>query len=75
MTGLDELLALRRRASRRIAESLPYSPEWDAAMASLEDLERALQEWTDNGSVESQECMPSPRMYCLRLPVNPDDEP
>lgn len=74
MAGLDELLALRRLASRRIAESLPYSPEWDAAMASLEDLERALREWTDKAGVESQECMPSPRMHCLQLPVNRDDE-
>lgn len=64
MTGLDELQALWRRESRRLAESLPYSPEWDAAMASLEDLERALQEWTDKGSVEAQELVPSP-LYVL----------
>jgi hypothetical protein len=38
----DELLALRRREMRRRDESPPFSPEWDAAMAAVEDLDAQL---------------------------------
>jgi hypothetical protein len=38
----DELLALRRREMRRRDESPPFSPEWDAAMAAVEDLDEQL---------------------------------
>jgi hypothetical protein len=37
-----ELLSLRRREARRLAESVPSSPEWDAAMAAVEDLDEQL---------------------------------
>lgn len=39
---IDELLALRLREVRRLAESVPFSQDWDAAMATVEDLEEAL---------------------------------
>jgi hypothetical protein len=39
---IDELLALRLREARRLAEAAPFSPEWDAAMAAVEDLDEAL---------------------------------
>jgi hypothetical protein len=39
---INELLALRRREARRLAESPPSSPEWDAAMAAVEDLDEQL---------------------------------
>ncbi len=35
---IDELVILRRRQARRLAESQPFSPEWDAAMAAVDDL-------------------------------------
>ncbi len=35
------------RARQRAAESPAYSPDWDAAMAAIEDLERRLAELTD----------------------------
>jgi hypothetical protein len=42
------LLAARLdRARRRVAESPAYSPDWDAAMALIEDLERRLAEFGD----------------------------
>jgi len=40
--SIDELLALRRQEARRLADSVPSSPEWDAAMASVEDLDEEL---------------------------------
>lgn len=36
------LLARLERARRRAADAPPYSPDWDAAMALIEDLERRL---------------------------------
>jgi hypothetical protein len=42
---IDELLDLRRREGRRLAESQPFSPEWDAAMAAVEDFDEALRTW------------------------------
>ena len=39
---IDELLTLRLREERRLAESVPFSPEWDAAMAAVVDLDEAL---------------------------------
>ena len=43
----DELEILRsrlERARRRLADATPYSPDWDAAMAQVEDLERRLRD-------------------------------
>jgi hypothetical protein len=43
------LLAARLDRARRRAESSPaYSPDWDAAMALIEDLERRLADLGDN---------------------------
>jgi hypothetical protein len=40
------LLAARlERARKRAAESPAYSPDWDAAMALIEDIERRLAEF------------------------------
>ena len=39
---IAELLALRLREERRLVESVPFSPEWDAAMTAVVDLDRAL---------------------------------
>ena len=44
---IAELLGLRRREARRLAESVPSSPEWDAAMAAVEDLDEQLQTRAD----------------------------
>ncbi|HEU5203745.1 MAG TPA: hypothetical protein VFU17_05560 [Candidatus Limnocylindrales bacterium] len=42
------LLAARLDRARRRAESSPaYSPDWDAAMALIEDLERRLADLGD----------------------------
>lgn len=42
------LLAARlERARRRVADATPYSPDWDAAMALIEDIERRLAESGD----------------------------
>jgi hypothetical protein len=40
---IDELANLRRREARRLAESQPFSPEWDAAKAAVDDVDAALQ--------------------------------
>jgi len=43
------LIAARLDRARRRAESSPaYSPDWDAAMALIEDLERRLADLGDN---------------------------
>lgn len=34
------------RARRRVAEAMPYSPEWRAAIEGLEELERGILEAT-----------------------------
>ena len=39
---IDELIALRKREARRVAESAPSSPEWDAAVAAVDDLDEQL---------------------------------
>jgi hypothetical protein len=39
---IAELLALRLREERRLVESVPFSPEWHAAMATVVDLDEAL---------------------------------
>jgi hypothetical protein len=39
---IDELAFLRRREARRLAESQPYSPEWDAARAAIDDFDDEL---------------------------------
>jgi len=43
-----QVLQLRlERARQRAADSPPYSPDWDAAMALIEDIERRLVEVAD----------------------------
>lgn len=39
---LDTLRARLERARRRADESPPFSPDWDAATAHIEDLERRI---------------------------------
>ncbi len=39
------LLARLRRARQRVADAPAYSPDWDAAMALIEDIERRLAEF------------------------------
>jgi hypothetical protein len=39
---IDELLRLRQREMLRRDASPPFSPEWDAAMAAVEDLDEQL---------------------------------
>jgi hypothetical protein len=47
------LLAARlERARRRAADAPAYSPDWDAAMALIEDLERRLAEFGDHTARE-----------------------
>jgi hypothetical protein len=51
---IDELLDLRRRQRRRLAESQPFSPEWDAAMAAVEDFDEAVRTWeAQSGDTET----------------------
>ena len=47
---IDELLALRLRAARRVAESAPSSPEWDAAVAAVDDLDEQLRSRAGEGN-------------------------
>jgi hypothetical protein len=37
-----ELRTLQARQRRRLTQSAPFSPEWDAAMAAVEDIEELL---------------------------------
>jgi hypothetical protein len=39
---VGDLLLLRRREARRLAEPVLSSPEWDAAIAAVEDLDEQL---------------------------------
>jgi hypothetical protein len=39
---IDKLLTLRLHERRRLAQSGSFSPEWDAAMAAVEDIEELL---------------------------------
>lgn len=41
-TKQDELHRRLRQARVRLDAAAPYSPDWDAAMAELEELERLL---------------------------------
>jgi phage shock protein A len=41
-TDLDELVRRAERARRRVDEATTGSPDWDAAMAELEELEDRL---------------------------------
>jgi hypothetical protein len=50
---IEELLALRQREARRLAESIPFSPEWDAAMTAIEDLDEAVRSRQGEASVEA----------------------
>jgi len=45
---IDELASLQRQQERRLAESQPYSPEWDAAKAAVDDFDEALQAQRDD---------------------------
>ena len=51
-----QILQLRlERARRRAADSPAYSPDWDAAMAHIEDIERRIVALADAGhQVEDQ---------------------
>jgi hypothetical protein len=45
-----QVLQLRlERARRRAADSPAYSPDWDAAMALIEDIERRIVDLVDAG--------------------------
>jgi hypothetical protein len=61
---IDELLALRRQEAHRISESAPFSPEWDAAMSAVEDLDEALRAWE---SQQADPAIPSARSTGSRL--------
>jgi hypothetical protein len=39
---IDALVALRAREAKRVAESARSSPEWDAAVAAVEELDEQL---------------------------------
>jgi hypothetical protein len=41
---IDALVALRAREVKRVAESARSSPEWDAAVAAVEDLDEQLRD-------------------------------
>jgi hypothetical protein len=50
---IDELLTLRVHERRRLADSAPFSPEWDAAMAAVEDIEETLRaRGSESGAAE-----------------------
>ncbi len=51
---IDELLALRQREARRLAEAMPFSPEWDAAMTALEEIDEAVRSCTGEASLETE---------------------
>jgi hypothetical protein len=55
-----ELITLQARQRRRLAQSAPFSPEWDAAMAALEDIEAALRVRASEASDASPSRPPSP---------------
>jgi hypothetical protein len=58
-----QILQLRLvRARQRAAESPAYSPDWDAAMALIEDVERRLAALADLGETvdESVRTLPVP---------------
>lgn len=40
----ERLIALLQRAKRRAAAANPFSPEWDAATAEIEELERLIRD-------------------------------
>lgn len=47
---IDESASLRRQKARRLAEAQPFSPEWDAAKAAIDDFDEALQAGRDERS-------------------------
>jgi hypothetical protein len=47
---LDILRSRLERARRRLDDATPYSPDWDAAMAQVEDLERRTETMTESVS-------------------------
>jgi hypothetical protein len=51
---IDELVVLRRRGARRVAESQPFSPEWDAAMAAVDDLSQLQANVNDRDGPDRQ---------------------
>lgn len=58
---IDELAGLRRREERRLAESAPFSPEWDAAKAAVDEYDDAMRARTDeeDGPVPPAEQAPA----------------
>lgn len=41
-SGSDDMRRRLARARARLEAAVPYSPDWDAAMAEIDDLERLL---------------------------------
>ena len=54
------LLARLRRARLRAADSPAYSPDWDAAMALIEDIERRLADLGESAGDEATLTVPVP---------------
>ena len=54
------LLARLRRARLRAEESPAYSPDWDAAMALIEDIERRLADLGESARDEATLTVPIP---------------
>jgi hypothetical protein len=54
------LAARLARARRRAADATPYSPDWDAAMALVEDLERRLAETGEGAFVREDAGLVTP---------------
>jgi len=48
LTERRRLAAAIQAARRRVAAEPPFSPSWDAAMAALEELERASRQRSDD---------------------------
>jgi hypothetical protein len=48
------------RARRRLADAPPYSPDWDAAMALIEDLERRLGELSEQVAAADEAGLAAP---------------
>ena len=55
-----ELITLQARQRRRLTQSAPFSPEWDAAMAAVEDIEELLRARASEASDASPSRPPSP---------------
>jgi hypothetical protein len=54
------LTARLDRARRRLADAPPYSPDWDAAMALIEDLERRIADLGEGALTGPDEVLVAP---------------